>query len=134
MIPTNLLKTSKLITSLNLGRVLNNYKLERNKPMENIELLNFYVAGLRFHSWPKVKNLVNVGSVIELVGEPDNEFDSNAVQLRFQDIMIGYVPKKFSAQVSAYLEVGGIKCIVTELNPEAKPYLQVGCSIVEDES
>jgi hypothetical protein len=37
--------------------------------------------------------------------------------------MCGYVPKKFSAEVSALLAIGTpIECVITELNKNAKPW------------
>jgi hypothetical protein len=99
---------------------------------EKTELLDFYVAGLRFYKYSEVKNLITVGSKIDLVPEPENQYDPNAVQLHFQGMMIGFVPKKHSAYVSAIFEVGGIHCVVKEINPQEKPYLQLNCSILED--
>jgi hypothetical protein len=38
---------------------------------------------------------------------------------------VGYVPKKFSAEITAMIEVDGIdcvQCIVSQINPEAKQW------------
>jgi hypothetical protein len=40
--------------------------------------------------------------------------------------MLGYVKGKLSADISAFIEVTGdeqvVKCVITELNPSAKPW------------
>jgi len=47
--------------------------------------------------------------------------------------MLGYVPKKFSAEISAALEVDSIECKITKLSPSAKPWEQCEVSVRSQE-
>ena len=97
----------------------------------------FYVAGVQHHELYKVIPSLKEGDELNLIPEPTNKFDPNAVAIKFlinstgQDVMIGYVPKKFSSDVSAALEVGDAKCIITKLNRDAKPWEQCEVKISE---
>jgi hypothetical protein len=48
------------------------------------------------------------------------------------DIMCGYVPKKFSSEVTAAFEVGiSLECVIVELDKTAKPWEQCKVEIRE---
>ena len=105
----------------------------------------FYVAGVQFHQAKTVLNKLTEGETLELVPEPENKFDPNAIAVKWtpgewvdepEFIMLGYVPKKFSAEVSAFMEINeNVVCVLTKLNPSAKPWeqLKVVIKAVEDE-
>lgn len=85
---------------------------------------------------------MKVGDKLILVSEPSNKFDPNAVQILFdipekdERVFLGYVPKKFSSEVTAFLSLGApIICTVDEVNPAAKTYemFKVTVSIPVDE-
>lgn len=98
----------------------------------------FYIAGVKFRPMAEVMKAVNsmeVGDILTLKPEPTNKFDPNAVQIHAEweetkhespyhfDIFLGYIPKKFSAEVSGLLEIGiELQCLVTKVNPSAKPW------------
>ena len=90
---------------------------------------SFFIAGVQFRpleAKEEIKKLLkNQELMLEL--EPENKFDPNAVKIislsEEGKCFLGYVPKKFSAEVSAVLEVGiNLECIVEEINPSAKPW------------
>ena len=99
----------------------------------------FYVAGVQFR--PKgditlASNILKEGDKLFLLPEPTNKFDPNAVRIIFDNggvqFMLGFVPKKFSASVSAVIEVGvKLDCILTTFNPSAKPWEMLEVEIVE---
>ena len=87
----------------------------------------FYIAGVQFHELKRIINALEEGDLLTLVPEPTNKFDPNAVAIVAGDVMCGYVPKKFSAEISALIEVDGVDnltCEIVELNPSAKPWEQ----------
>jgi len=100
----------------------------------------FFIAGVQFHDLPKVANAIketfdNLGGYynLMLVPEPTNKFDPNAVAIKCVEnntvVMLGYVPKKFSSEVSAMIEAGvELECLVTAITPSAKPWEM--CSVV----
>ena len=92
----------------------------------------FFIAGVQHHELHEIIEDLAENDLLELVCEPDNKFDPNAVRIELDDTMLGYVPKKFSAEVSAALEVGhDLECRITKLNPSAKPWEQ--CEVTIDQ-
>lgn len=93
----------------------------------------FYIAGVKFHEMHKVINDLEVGQTLTLEPEPDNPYDSNAVKILSNDVMLGYVPKKFSAEVSMMIEEGfALSCVVNFINPVAKPWEQCEVEISDE--
>ena len=96
----------------------------------------FYIAGVKFHRMNEVLGKLGVGDNLTLSPEPENKFDPNAVRIQYESlpklddgysdvnsVMLGYVPKKFSSEISAMFEIGlNLECIITELNKTAKPW------------
>ena len=90
---------------------------------------SFFIAGVQFRPTgvkEEIKKLLKHQNLI-LEPEPENEFDPNAIKIisinEEGKAFLGYVPKKFSAEILAALEVGiDLECIVEEINPSAKPW------------
>lgn len=99
-----------------------------------MESKTFYIAGVQHHELNKVLGLIEEGCTLDLVSEPTNKFDSNAIKIMCGQVMTGYVPRKFSADVTAWLTLGPVKCVITKLNKAAKPWemCQVEVSPVDD--
>jgi hypothetical protein len=107
---------------------------------------SFYVAGVQFRPRSDInealRNLI-VGDKLCLSVEPTNRFDPNAVQIiakhqlmdhevdgSFSEVFLGYVPKKFSSEVSAMLGIGApIICTVDEVNPDGKTYEMIKVTV-----
>jgi hypothetical protein len=107
----------------------------------------FFIAGVQFRPRQEINYAakeLEVGSKLILKAEPTNKFDPNAVQILSHlidtdgselDVFLGYVPKKFSSEVSAMLGIGApIICTVDEVNVAAKTYemFKVTISLLED--
>jgi hypothetical protein len=94
----------------------------------------FYIAGVQFRPAGEIRKaaeLMKVGDHLGIVPEPTNKYDPNAVKIEYNtetadgivSTFLGYVPKKFSSEVSAMLGAGiELKCIVEMINPQAKPW------------
>ena len=104
----------------------------------------FFIAGVQFRPRWEIDAAVKqieTDDQLTLVPEPANKFDPNAVQIYYESLsedlekeelatFLGYVPKKFSAEVSAMLEIGApIICTVDEVNPSAKTYEMIKVTI-----
>lgn len=104
-------------------------------------IYEFYVAGVQHHQLHTCIDEIEIGTELHLRPDPTNRFDPNAVAIEYYSpespIMLGFVPKAkgdYSSKVTALLNLGrNIKCIVTELNKEAKTWEQLKVAIVEDE-
>ena len=46
------------------------------------------------------------GSVVDLVREPDNESDPNAIRVEFEGDMLGYVPREFAEKLAPVIDSG----------------------------
>ena len=94
----------------------------------------FFIAGVKFRPFAEIKEAAKAmkpGMSLGLVPEPTNKFDPNAVKIEYNtetadgivSTFLGYVPKKFSSEVSAMLEIRApVTCTVDEVNPLAKTY------------
>jgi len=98
--------------------------------MEEVSF-QFYVAGVQFHQAKQVLHLMQVGEKLEMEPEPNNEFDQNAVKLLYDGVMIGYVPGKISADVSAFLEYADPIATITAVDSRAKTWEQIEVEIKE---
>ena len=93
---------------------------------------SFYIAGVQFHEMKNVISDLSKGDELDLVPEPWNKYDPNAVAIQACGTILGYVPKKFSSEVSAMLEVGKeLTCVIAELKPQSKPWEQCKVDIGE---
>jgi hypothetical protein len=94
----------------------------------------FYIAGVQHHKSAECINELSVGTTLEMIPEPTNSYDSNAVQLNYLGdtrlTMLGYVPAKFSANISVKIELSpDLECRISELNPTAKPWERIKVQI-----
>jgi hypothetical protein len=88
----------------------------------------FFIAGVQFHPGAsKAIGVLEEGDELFLVSEPTNKFDSNAVRIECYNsggdrMLLGYVPKKLSAEVSAMTEIQECECVVTKVEPNGKTW------------
>lgn len=87
-----------------------------------ITLTEFRVAGTYFNCDEEIINAIaeegeNDTLSFDLVSEPDNEHDNNAVGVYFNEIKIGYIPKTLSELVTnVMLQNIKVCCTVTSVN------------------
>ena len=97
---------------------------------------DFYIAGVKFHEAKKCMKDLHVGDFIQLTCEPTNQYDKNAVRIECavnQDcFMLGYVPKKFSAEVTRAMMDLNLCCQVLEVNPENDTWTQLKVRVMEN--
>lgn len=104
----------------------------------------FQVAGVQFRPTQEIAEAVKamkVGDVLLLEAEPTNKFDPNAVKILYKEnfddenfTFLGYVPKKFSSEVSGLLEAGlPVYCRVDEVLPSGKPWEMIKVTISDEE-
>ena len=94
---------------------------ERRKGMEK----TFFIAGVQHH--PGMREVIKdlkVGTVLDLVPDPENKYDPNAVRIEYEENMLGYVPMKISAEVSGLMEVEELYCAIEKIDPSASPWEQ----------
>jgi hypothetical protein len=93
----------------------------------------FYIAGVQHHLLSTVISKLSEGDELDLVPEPTNKFDPNAVKIEYKGVMCGYIPKKFSAEIAGMLGIDtDLVCEITKLDPSAKPWKQCEVIIKEE--
>jgi hypothetical protein len=105
-----------------------------------VSKFKFFIAGVQHHQLATIVKDIEVDYDFDLVPEPDNKYDPNAIRIETEGVMCGYVPKTFSAQVAAMIEAMGIDevfCRVTHVDPDAKPWnmceVEIGVIGLDDE-
>lgn len=98
----------------------------------------FYIAGVQFHDMKRAIRHLSEGQSLQLVLEPTNKYDPNAVRIEHSEhdesFMLGYAPKKLSSEIAAMIEMGKhLECKIVELNPNEKPWNQCKVEIREVE-
>ncbi len=64
-----------------------------NTKRQDILLLQTNIAGYQYYNGKKVEKYFNKGDLLKLKLQEDNPYDSNAVEIYFQDVKIGYLPR-----------------------------------------
>lgn len=93
----------------------------------------FYVAGFRYHEGPRLVSRLAPGEMLELVAEPDNPHDPNAVRISWRGAKLGYVPRAINGHITRLLaQEAPIECRVTHVVREAEPWrtLRVAVTLV----
>lgn len=74
------------------------------EPSRNIE--DFHLAGFAFYDGLDVIDQLMPGTVVDLVAEPNNPNDSEAVVIYFQGTKLGYIPAAKNSLISRLLFYG----------------------------
>jgi hypothetical protein len=64
------------------------------------------LAGFRHYEAPATWRSMAVGERLQLVREPDNPYDANAVRVEWRGVMLGYVPRRDNAAVARQMDRG----------------------------
>lgn len=82
------------------------YKMNIIRPI----IIKTGIAGFRFHDYKKkeVKEMLAMdpSQRLDMELEPDNKFDVHAVKLKWEEYMLGYVPREYSTEVTKAIESG----------------------------
>ncbi len=94
-------------------------------------LLQCFLRGFKFYEGPKLLADFKEGDMLELVREPENEYDENAVALYWNNHKIGYIPKEENKILSKLLAIGAPEMMaeVTYLKPEAATWENVNLAV-----
>lgn len=74
---------------------------------DKIILEKFVVAGYMYYNGELVEDALVRGTNLRLVREPMNPHDNNAIALYFDDIKIGFIPRKQNSTIANMID-GGI--------------------------
>lgn len=71
-----------------------------------VYVMTVLVAGLRHHDAKQVWEALAIGDPLELVREPANEEDRNAVRIEWCGFHLGYLPKERNSDIARQLDRG----------------------------
>ena len=66
------------------------------------------LAGFRHYEAPEIWRGMAVGERLQLVREPDNPYDANAVRVEWRGVMLGYVPRRDNVAVARQMDRGTV--------------------------
>ncbi|KAA3597113.1 MAG: hypothetical protein DWQ06_13860 [Calditrichaeota bacterium] len=137
-------KPLSLLKELPFAKIKNYFKKKKkneNFPiileglkMDNIFLKSFHIAGFSYYQGAFVFGDLKIGSEIELVLDEKNIYDDHAVELRFQDKKIGYIPKGENREIALILKAGYkiFEAVVQQISPDEHPENQVRIGVFVD--
>ena len=83
----------------------------------------FKVAGYQFYDGDEIINSLDIGDILDLNAEPENEHDKNAIRISLNDIKIGYVPMVDNKLLFELVQNGlKMHCVVFDVEPEEDPW------------
>lgn len=89
---------------------------------------SFHIAGFQYWDGALVLDRLKVGKALELVPEPGNPYDPDAVALYYEGSKLGFVPRELNgnlAQLLAFGHTGVFEARVQQVAPERSPWHQV---------
>jgi hypothetical protein len=76
------------------------------KQFKKFYLLQSFVRGFKYYDGPALINQMKEGDLLELVREPDNEYDPCAIALNWNNHKIGFIPAEDNDMLSKLLDIG----------------------------
>lgn len=68
--------------------------------------MDFHIAGFAYYDGLEVIENLKIGRVVNLVGEPDNPRDPEAVAIYYEGKKLGYIPSSKNTMFSTFLYFG----------------------------
>lgn len=91
-------------------------------------IADFDVAGMRYWDGATVLDKLKVGKRLDLIAEPDNPADPDAVAICRKGVKIGYVPRannELPAQLLRFGHADVLECRIIAVDREAATWRQV---------
>ena len=98
---------------------------------QKIYLLQFFVRGFQYYEGPDIISQINREGLVDLVREPENPFDENAIAIVFEGYKIGYVPRETNLVLSHILDADllDLQAEITFVEPDAATWEQISVAI-----
>jgi len=102
------------------------YSYEENR----ILLLSSVVAGFRYYDGEKIWKKLSKNDTLELRREPTNPHDRNAIEIYWNKIKLGYVPKADNSVIAQLIDRGNrLNAYITWLKEDENPWKRIGINI-----
>lgn len=84
------------------------------------------LAGFRYHEAPELFPELRIGDRLDLVREPDNPHDPNAVRVDWRGRRLGYVPRRENSALAWAMDRGEpVSARISALRAHRNPRLRV---------
>lgn len=91
------------------------------------------LAGSQYYALPEVQPRLKVGDALNLVREPENRHDVNAIRVEWQGHKLGYVPRAENSTVAAAMDGGEkLSARVSRLTNDPNPWRRLEVEIYVD--
>lgn len=88
------------------------------------------LAGSQYYRLDELQRDIRVGDVLELVREPGNRHDKNAVSVRWRGQALGYLPRKENRAVAKAIDDGeSVRATVEKLTADTDPWKRLRVSV-----
>ena len=88
-----------------------------------ILLQNSPLAGFRYYEGKRLWVEMKVGDTLQLIREPDNSYDPNAVRVEWQGHKLGYVPRADAEALARFMDRGSkAEARITRLRKSRNPW------------
>jgi hypothetical protein len=118
--------------SLLLWALSNSLSASEAVPAGSVRILvqSSPLAGSQYYRLDQLQENIRVGDALELVREPDNRHDKNAVSVRWRGQALGYLPRKENRAVAKALDDGeSVRAAVEKLTADADPWKRLRISV-----
>jgi len=95
------------------------------EPAANAKILlqSSPLAGFRYYEGKQLWSEMKVGDTLQLVREPDNSHDPNAVRVEWQGHQLGYVPRADNEALARFMDRGSkAEARITRLKKSRNPW------------
>jgi hypothetical protein len=105
--------------------IINPYRITDQNGLMRLD--DFYIAGVQYSEAAFVMEQLRPGITLDILPEPDNPYDSQAVIILHQGAKLGYIPRKHDNGLWFKLLMGGtpLQCRVLSVNQQEEVYRQV---------
>jgi len=94
---------------------------------EKVYLLQCFIRGFQYYEGPEIIEEINKIGQVELVREPENPYDSNAIAIYFEGKKLGFIPREENTILSTLMdaELLSFHIEITHIEPEAMDWEKV---------
>lgn len=105
--------------------------LRRAPERPAIPVLEAHIRGFGYHAGPQVLGRMRPGDALDLVREPENPHDADAIAVYWSGHPLGYLPREENRTLARLLDGGAeLRAQVVSTCPGAEPWEQCAVRVV----
>lgn len=84
------------------------------------------LAGFQYYEGRDLWNMMRAGDHLQLLREPQNPHDTNAVRVLWRNEMLGYIPRRENSDVARQMDRGApVKARIVRLKEARNPWQRI---------